>query len=75
MSPGLQGGQGCLVLRLLGIQALLGAAKELRTELGPGRADGEKRGALAGSHGVEAGESPWLGWRAASLAWWSWLGA
>ena len=31
-SPGLQRGGGCLVLRLLGTQALLGVVEELRME-------------------------------------------
>lgn len=62
---GLQGGWGYLVLRLLVIQAMLGAAEELRMEWGPTgwiypKAEGEKRGELQ-LDPVWRGSLAWLG--------------
>ena len=67
-SPGLQGGWGHLVLRLLGTQtplgATLGAMEELKMECGPTggssprqRRKGQEERALDGYHGDQ---SPWL---------------
>ena len=68
-SRGLHAGWDCLILRLLGTQALLGAIEDLRTESGPPRAGsspgpkGKRRELRLGSMGrrVLGLLSGWLG--------------